>query len=149
MACEEERLLEEAVDRLRSLDEQLQGMREDLEEVLNAQSALLACLREYAPQYFQADGRRPDVLAELESLEQAPAFEYRASDCGAARRALLEASSRASALSFLLAEVLHQLRVESVRLAGLVALCRHFEPQLSERVYGEVLDRALRNYVGV
>lgn len=149
MECEEERLLVETLDRLRSLSEQLQGLREDLEEILNAQAALLACLKEYAPQYFQADERRPDVLGELEALGEDLGAGYEVSDCGSARRALLEASSRASALSFLMAEALHQLRVEAVRLAGLVALCRHFEPQLSERVYEEVLDRALRNYVGV
>jgi len=45
---------------------------------------------------------------------------------------------------------LHRFLVnEVIRLSGLVALCRHYEPRLAERVYSEVLDRLVAKYLGL
>ncbi len=70
-------------------------------------------------------------------------------DCNRVRQLLVRGKSLESSLTFKLAEANISIRNEVIRLAGLAALCRHFEPELSEKISNEVLNPLLSKYLSI
>ncbi|MGC9071124.1 MAG: hypothetical protein ACP5HK_00275 [Acidilobus sp.] len=145
-ACGYAAELKEAADVIKSLASQYYDLNEDLDSVLKAEGELLACLRLHANEYFgtlsmPSPPERPAL--------EAPNVDVRDMDCREAIRTLLALRSRESSLTFLLSELRSFVINEVVRLAGLIGLCRHFEPDLADKTYATVLDVLVRKYLGL
>jgi hypothetical protein len=137
--------LKEAVNKFESLRLRYESTVADLKIIISAEGDLISCLRLHASSYF--DNLDVPTLTASVNLETPGLSGLKG--CDEALRALLSLRSRESSLSFMISE-LHRLLVnEVIRLSGLVALCRHYEPQLAERVYSEVLDRLVAKYLGL
>ncbi len=125
----------------------------DASLIVSSESKLIDCIRFHAPNSFEQleAPPAPRQLGEYYDEHELPSPQELMStdDCSTLSRELLRLNSARSALNFALFELLQELRQEAIRLAGLVALCRHFEPELAEEVYDKVLDNMLRKYVGV
>ncbi len=138
--------LEELSQRVADLKSQYESIMSDLSSVLAAESELISCLRLHVGGYFENLGaprppEKPDLEVPINTSGQL--------SCQEALRALLALRSRESSLTFMLAELRGFIINEIIRLAGLVGLCRHFEPELAEGVYSGVLDSSLRRYLAL
>jgi len=137
--------LKEATNRFKALRLQYESTVADLKTIISAESELISCLRLHAPGYF--DNLDVPTLTASVNLETPGLSDVKG--CDEALRALLSLRSRESSLSFMISELHRFLVNEVIRLSGLVALCRHYEPQLAERVYSEVLDKLVAKYLGL
>jgi hypothetical protein len=137
--------LKEATNRFKALRLQYESTVADLKTIISAEDELISCLRLHAPGYF--DNLDVPTLTASVNLETPGLSDVKG--CDEALRALLSLRSRESSLSFMISELHRFLVNEVIRLSGLVALCRHYEPQLAERVYSEVLDKLVAKYLGL
>ncbi len=137
-----ERSLQEVLD----LKAQYESMYADLSSILAAEDELTSCLRLHVEGYFE-NLSPPPQPERLNFDTQVKVDEDMG--CEEALRALLTLRSRASSLNFMLAELRGFLINEIIRLAGLVGLCRHYEPELAEKAYSNVLDVNLRRYLAL
>jgi predicted RNase H-like nuclease (RuvC/YqgF family) len=67
-------------------------------------------------------------------------------ECSELLRQLLNLSSRESALTFELFQLSEEAKVETLRLAGLIANCKYYDKALAEELYKE-LDILFRKYL--
>lgn len=115
--------------------------------MIKSQNDLISCLKLHSPAYFSWLEPKVDEI-ELEApRDESP--EISPDDCNKVRQALVREKSLESSLTFRLAELNISIRNEVIRLAGLVALCRHFEPELSERISNEALNPLLSKYLSI
>ena len=138
--------LEEALRRVLDLKAQYDSISSDLSSILAAEGELISCLRLHVEGFFESLSvpRPPERL----DLDVKPEIDKNVS-CEEALRTLLTLRSRESSLSFMLAELRGFLINEIIRLAGLVGLCRHYEPELADKVYVNVLDPNLRRHLAL
>jgi len=137
--------LKEAANKFEALRLQYESTVADLKIITSAEGELMSCLRLHASSYF--DNLDVPTLAASVNLETPGLSDIKG--CDEALRVLLSLRSRESSLSFMISELHMFLVNEIIRLSGLVALCRHYEPQLAERVYSEVLDKLVAKYLGL
>ena len=137
--------LKENTNKFEALRLQYESTVADLKTIISAEGELISCLRLHAPGYF--DNLDVPTLTASVNLETPGLSDVKG--CDEALRALLSLRSRESSLSFMISELHRFLVNEVIRLSGLVALCRHYEPQLAERVYSEVLDKLVAKYLGL
>jgi len=151
--CEElyERLAETR-ERVKDIERSLTEILDDLQKVASSEADLISCLKSHAPDYFSwLDGSPADGLQLNVQLNGDPAAQAGAGpeDCARVRQALIQAASREASLSFQMAEVGAVIRNEVIRLSGLAALCRHYEPERSERVSKETLYPLISKYLSL
>ncbi len=142
--------LKELTERLKDMMSQLMEATSDLRSILAAERELLSCLRLHSPDYFsQLSLPEYAEVEDLsnESLEHIESDNINEMDCDIIKRRLLAVRSREASLAFRLTEVSLSLRTEAIRLSGLIALCRHFEPELSEDVYKKIGELVIDKYV--
>ncbi|MGC9209778.1 MAG: hypothetical protein ACP5FT_00680 [Acidilobus sp.] len=145
-ACGYAAELSEVIASVKSLASQYDELMKDVNSILTAEGELLSCLRLHANDYFGnlSIPTRPErVELDLQSVN------IRDMGCQEALRALVSLRSKESSLAFMLSELRSFVINEIVRLAGLIGLCRHFEPALADKLYSEVLDAMVRKYLGL
>ncbi|MFP3309787.1 MAG: hypothetical protein RXO27_03200 [Acidilobus sp.] len=140
--------LAETREKIKDLEGSLKDILDDLRNVINAEANLISCLRLHAPDYFsqleEASTEGLQLGGDV-SLD----VNVKPDDCARVRQLLVRASSLEASLTFQMAETSAVIRNEIIRLAGLVALCRHFEPELSESVGNDILYPLLSKYLSI